>query len=156
MRRIFALTLLSLALAAPAEASVVEGDQPELLVPVVAGSLGGIATSIAAIVYALDDRAFDDAWILGSMFSTAVSGAMFAGFLANAPNQPGSETLLGALFFGALTAWPAYWTVKTALAEVEPGERFDSPLPAGSETPVVDVRPLPSPALTFAIIAIEL
>lgn len=157
------LTLASTDIATAGE-SVVD-DNAVIVTTVTLGTLGGLATSISALVYALDGRTFDGGWIVGSLFSSAVCGAMTGAIIAggiDGRGTSGSLTIIGTLFFGTLTAWPAYWTVRTAVADVEPGERLEvREVPrrdlesAANLTLGERARALPRPALLLPALALR-
>lgn len=129
MTRSLAVALVSvLALAArDVRAEDVVSDDPVITTAAVLGTLGGLTTSIAAIVYAAEDRTFDDAWVVTSLFTTAICGAMSVAMALDAPNTGGALPIIGTMFFGTLAGWPLYWTAKSALADADPGEPFDAP-----------------------------
>lgn len=120
-------TLSALLVLAPAPARAgVEGDGV-IVSAVVLGSLAGAANTVAALVYGLDQRAFDVPWVVSSMFSTAICGGLTVSFVVDLAGGADPGLVIGILFFGALAAIPGYWTVRSALAESDPGERFDGP-----------------------------
>ena len=125
--RVAAWTLgLGVAIAAvPARADVIDGSNPVIVFAVAAGGVGGLTTSIAATVYALDDRTFDSGWVVTSLLSSAICGAFFVSLAADAASN-GAELghFTGMLSFGTFTVWPVVWTVRTAMADVEPGEHL--------------------------------
>jgi hypothetical protein len=127
--RSLALSICSAAIlvGAEARADVVE-DNAATMTIVGLGVVGGIATSIAAIVYAVDDRSFDSPWIVASLFSAAVCGAMTVALIADTAGGTGDKTTSVLSIFALVpaTIWPTFWTVRTAIADVEPGERFDT------------------------------
>lgn len=142
-------------------ASVLEGparaasDEQEAVGITVAsvGAIGGLVTSVAAIVYATRGRAFDTPWVVASLFSAAfcVANAITAG----TSDIDGAVPI--AIGVGAVGAWPLAYTIRSALSEAEPGEPFDPPPAApplqrralldGERPPL----PLGLPLLTFEL-----
>lgn len=127
--RLFRVALLLVALLmlrpAPARAEVIDG--PVIAVVVGLGNVAALSTSVAAIVYAVDGRAFDDPWVVAALFSSAICGATTVAIGIDGLSQsdgPGLGIVLA--LEAALTIWPAYWTVRSALSEVDPGEKFDA------------------------------
>src|SRR5437016_266780 len=104
-----------------AHADVVKSDIP-IIAATTVSILGGITTSIAAIIYAFDHRAFDSGWVVASLFSsafcTAFTGAILVSTFSDGLNAANG---IGILFFTAVTAWPFYWTLKGwVLEDVDP------------------------------------
>lgn len=148
--------LAGLARPTPARAEVVDGDQPAIIGAVTLGSLAGITTSIAAIVYAARGRSFHTPWVAISMFSIAVTGAMTGALIVDGA-QSGMTAWhgVGILFFAVHTAWPAYFVLRSALSPVEPGAPFDeAPAAAWAPAPTRDpFAALARPALPAAPVA---
>ncbi|MCK6548282.1 hypothetical protein L6R52_20715 [Myxococcota bacterium] len=158
MRSLVAAAAFALGLAASdAHAADVISDDPVITSVAVLGTLGGLTTSIAAIVYASEGRTFDDAWVVTSLFTTAICGAMTAAIAMDAPSTGGAMPIVGTLFFGTLAAWPAYWTVKSSLADADPGEPFDAPLDVEPPRVVPDDAPARTlstgPAIVVPVVA---
>lgn len=155
MRLVFA-AVLALALwlsgsAHRAEAQV--SGNPAIVTIAVVGTLGGIASSVGAVVYAVEDRAFDDVWIVSSLISSGICGAM-TGAIAVEGFSSGDGGVIGGVglvFYAALTIWPAYWVVRTSLSEVDPGDKFDGEyLPEEPVDPFASSRLPQLPATTFS------
>lgn len=141
-----------------AEAAIVRGDAGTMTIAI-AGTLGGITTSISAAVYAADGRAFDSGWILASLLSAGVCASISGAMAKNvASDGGGAPAVTGFLFFAALAAWPAYWSIKTALADVDPGETFEASVIASRSAidpfARIDPRPQPSFAIAFPVLAL--
>ncbi len=122
-RALFLLVALSAsALEGPARALSEEQQAVGISVASV-GAVGGLVTSIAAIVYATRGRAFDTPWVVASLFSAAlcVANAITAG----TSDIDGAVPI--AIGVGAVGAWPLAYTIRSALSEAAPGELFDPP-----------------------------
>jgi hypothetical protein len=133
---IAALACSLTAIAEPARAQVREN--PAIITVTVLGTLGGVATSVGAIVYAVEQRAFEGPWVVASLFSSAICGAMTVSFAVSgfSESSVGLDTGLGMLFYAAMTIWPTYWTVRGALSDVDPGEKFEGDVvPEETEDP---------------------
>src|SRR5688500_10021648 len=98
------IAVLALAPAKSSRAGPVEGLVPALLV--VAGGLGGATTSVAGIVYAMDNRAFDDGWVVGSLFSSAICASTSTALFLDAigGSGGGGAEFIGVLFFAGIAA----------------------------------------------------
>lgn len=135
----------------PAEAEVVK-DHPVYIAAVAAGFFGGLGNSVAAIVYAAQDRSFHSPWVMSTLFSTAVC-ATFSGTLIYDSAQSGATPLgiVGTITFLAFAIWPAAWLVRSSLSEVAPGQRFDADVtPEETEDPAEALLPR-SPNLPLAV-----
>lgn len=114
--------VLSLSLLTPANAaSPPDGNIPFITSMAAAGAVGGLTTSIAAIVYALDDKPFSKGWSTAAIISAGWAGGM-AGSFGYRITQPDSDagSLIAFFFFAAATIWPTYYTIRSV---------FVSPLP---------------------------
>ncbi len=143
---------LSLA-ASPAQAEFVNGDNPGILVAVSFGSLAGLTTSIAATVYAVQGKTFDSGWIFPALFGSAVTTTMTISLIADAADRgfsTGHGVGIAALLL--LTTWPTYWTLRTAIADVDPGEYLEPELDPELEAEV-SLQPPPDAVMVpvFAI-----
>lgn len=141
--------------ASPAEAEVIE-DHPVYIAAVAAGFAGGLGNSVAAIVYAAQGRSFHSAWVVSTLFSTAVC-ATFSGSLIYDSAQTGATPLgvVGMITFLAFSIWPTAWLVRSSISEVGPGQRFDSEVaPPKSEDPVEALGPKNrSPSAAVPVVA---
>ena len=131
VRRLATVALAALLCMAP-------GLTPEAsaqAVPVVGGILGtvgGTVATIATITYAIDNQSFHNGWIVLSMFTSAAALAS-AGMLFEYAEEPALLTI--ALINVAVAAVPGYWTIRTALSDVTPGDPFE---------PAAEVEPAPA------------
>jgi hypothetical protein len=113
--------------AGEARAEVIKGDAVVITTTAIA-ILGGITTSVAATVYALDGRAFDSGWVIASLLSSSFCAAFSGALIVNSVKSGlDAGSGIGAVVITAIAAWPAYWTIKGALEDVDPGERFEQP-----------------------------
>jgi hypothetical protein len=126
----FALSL------AVSDASAQVKDHPVYIGVVSAGAIGGLTNSIAALVYAIDNRSFHEAWIGTTLFSSAVCGAFAGQLMVDAANDRGKPAFVitGIISFLVMSIWPAAWVTYSALADAPLGERF-------SEEPAVEEAP---------------
>lgn len=161
MRRLAVMVGLVAGLAAgarptPARADVLD-DQPAIIGAVTIGTLAGITTSIAAIVYSVRGRSFHTPWVAVSMFSIAVTGSMTVALMADGVQSSLTGWhVLGALFFAAHTVWPGYYVIKSAISPVEPGAPFDAPpaaawAPAPTQDPFTALSRPPTPTAPAAL-----
>jgi hypothetical protein len=125
--RAAALLLASVLALAPAVARADVSDQTSIVAGVMVGlgTAGALATSIAALVYAADGRAFDTPWIVAALFSAAFCVAAGIGVIAA---DYGGAPLIAPTYF-ALAAWPLGWSVRSAFAPAGFGEPLDAPAP---------------------------
>jgi hypothetical protein len=121
--------VLALARAAPAEAQVIDGNAEVQGVVLAVGTLAGLTNSVATVVYAAQNRSFDHGWVISSFVSTAVCGAFAVGLTAEASDTGEGALVVSALVYYVLALWPGAWTLRGALSEVAPGERFDAAAP---------------------------
>lgn len=137
MRRVLA-SLAAVAVLAPTPAEAGVADDGVIISTVIIGALAGTTNTVAALVYGLEERTFDVPWVVSSMFSTGVCGSLAISFVVDAGSSSDViGPLIGVLFFAALAAIPSYWTIKSALAEADPGEQFDAPLLEAEARPEV-------------------
>lgn len=135
--------------AEPAEAAVVDGDQPAIVITLGLGSLGAVTTSIAALVYAVRGRSFHTPWVVVSMFSCAITGAFATTLMVDTAREGfGTARAIGLLVYLGLTAWPGYFTVRSALSPGPPGSPFDYEV--GYEEAAAWRRPARDPFATRA------
>lgn len=127
MKKALAGSMLALALfsAQPAHADSIEGSAVIISV-VTLGTIGGLTTTISALVHSLDDRTFESPWVVASLFSAAICGSVTVSLLATGDTGSGFWGVVGTFFYAGLTGVPTYWVLRTALADVDPGERFDA------------------------------
>lgn len=136
-----------------ARAEFVNADNPGILIAVTFGSLAGLTTSIAATVYAVQGKTFDSGWIVPALFGGAVTTTMSISLIADAADRGFSTGHgVGILALLALTAWPTYWTIRTAIADVDPGEYLEPELDPELEAEV-SLHPPPDAVMVpvFAI-----
>jgi hypothetical protein len=141
----------ALVYAPAARADAVEGTAVMVSV-VTIGTVGGLATSISTLVHALDRRTFEGPWVVASMFTSAVCGTVAISFIASGDAGSGGWGVVGTMFYLGLTAVPTYWVIKSALADVDPGERFDAdimPAPEDDPEAALNRRPLPSSSSAY-------
>jgi len=124
---------------AAAEAAVVDGDQPAIVLTLGLGTLAGITTSIAAIVYAVKGKSFHTPWVVVSMFSCAITGSFAATLAVDTAREGfGAIRAIGLLSFAGLTAGPLYFTIRSALSPGPPGAYFDELPEAAWRRPALD------------------
>lgn len=145
MRLAIATLAVACAIASPSEAEAeVVAANPAMLAVVTLGTVGGLTSSVGAIVFSLEHRTFTSGWVVTALFSTAICGAMTTALIvegARGGNGAGGA-LFGAVFYAAITLWPGYWTVRSALAEAPPGESLDgTPLRKDALDPAREIRP---------------
>ncbi len=120
-------------LSAPQAHAQVIDDHPAFIVLVAVGTLGGLANTIGAIIYAVRNRSFDSGWVVPILLSSAIcasfAGAIIADMAGSEPTGIGVGATIGYL---AISLWPAGWLLRSSLSDVEPGERLDPPLPPPS------------------------
>jgi hypothetical protein len=106
-------------------------DHPVYIGIVSVGALGGLTNSIAALVYAIDNRSFHEPWIGTTLFSSAVCGAFAGQLMYDAANGNGKPAFLitGIIGFLVMTIWPAAWVTYSALADAPLGQRFSEEAP---------------------------
>jgi hypothetical protein len=137
MKRALIVTAALATIAYGAEAEAGVADDGVIVSVVTLGTLAGVANTISALVYSLDERSFDVPWIASSLFSSAVCGSMMVSFVVEAAGSGEAGWLILSLITGVLTGVPAYWTIKSAISEADPGERFDAPaLEAQAQRPL--------------------
>jgi hypothetical protein len=119
----FFVAACSIATANHARAAVIEG--PVAGTAVALGTIGGMATSVAAIVYAFDNRAFDTSWVITSLITSAICGSTSVALMVSG-DVDSFWGVTGVMFYAALTIWPGYYVVRTSLSSVDPGDRFDA------------------------------
>lgn len=152
--RFFLAAVLALVLgfsARRAEAQV--SGNPVITTIAVVGTLGGVATSVGAAVYAIEGRAFDDGWVVGALISSGICGAMTGAIAVEGiTSSDGSIAIgIGMLFYAAITIWPAYWVIRTSLSEVDPGDKLEGEyLPEEPVDPFAASRLPQLPATTFS------
>lgn len=127
------------------------GGQSDAVLGVVQGlgTIGAVTTSVAAIVYAVQGRAFGSGWVVATLFSSAICAAASIRYATEVSNGGGEA--VGMAVYALLALWPAGWTVWSALSGAEPGELLP---PAGKAVPPDDGmrRPLYAPPAFFASI----
>src|SRR5688572_10911168 len=111
------------------EASAQVKDHPVYIGLVSAGAVGGLTNSIAALVYAIDNRSFHEAWIGTTLFSSAICGAFAGQLMVEAANDRGKPgfVITGIISFLVMSLWPAAWVTYSALGDAALGERFGEP-----------------------------
>lgn len=123
MRKLACIAAL-VALAAPAEAAGLPNEVSFTLYGV--GAASGLASTIAAIVYAAQGRSFDSGWVVAALISSALC---LGGAIGLAPFAEDPGALVGVIGNVGLAAFPLYWTGRSALAEVPPGAPLDPSFP---------------------------
>ncbi|MEQ9498492.1 MAG: hypothetical protein RIT81_16575 [Deltaproteobacteria bacterium] len=139
-----AVVSATIALAAPSSASAqVEGDEV-IVTTAVLGTIAGITNAIAVTVYAVEGRALGSGWVVSTLFSTAICGALTTSFIVAAARNDGVGYSIGTLFYALLTVWPGYYVIRSSLSEAEPGEYFDAEVaPDDTEDPISSLTPAP-------------
>jgi hypothetical protein len=133
MRRTLATLLAVAGVPATAHAGPVD-DHPAIITAVTVGAAGSLATSIGALVYAIQDRSFHSAWIPTTFIAAAISVALSGALIYDAAQS--NATIFnvgGAVLMIALSAWPTAWVLKSSLSDVEPGARFTAEPDPGPE-----------------------
>ena len=154
MRKTLAALTAAIVLApGPARAEVIN-EHPAYWVIVGLGTVGGLANSISAIVYAAQKRSFDTPWIVTTFISTAIC-AVWTGQLIYDAGDAGATifNVGGAFIYAGLTVWPATWALVSSLYDAEPGEHLPAPEP--TKDPVEALRPRSPRAPVFPIAAFE-
>jgi hypothetical protein len=133
----------------PREAAAGEARDLTIGISVGTGVLAGLSSSIAAIVYAAEGRAFSRTWIALSMYGAATCGAVSVPLLRDSVTSasgPGLGIFAGVLV-GALALWPLTYSSVSAAAEADFGELFEGAPPEASPAvaPSTGV-PAPPPA----------
>ena len=134
---IMALVLLA---EGTAEAEPVR-DHPFYIAVASVGGVGGIANTIGALVYAIQDRSFHAPWIGTIVLGSSICGALAGQLIIDAKNGEGSVALnvVGIVGFIIASAWPAAWLIRSALSDVPFGEKFDSEVaPEETEDPAAE------------------
>ena len=115
---------------------------------VVLGTIGAVTTGIGAAVYAVEGRAFTTPWVVGSLFSSAICGGMAIALFSEADS--GAVAVAFALIYVGLAAWPAAWSIRSALNPAGFGQPLDAPAPLPRpERALADPLPRPALALSF-------
>ena len=136
-RAISSVVAISILSAATAAADPVK-DHPAYIAIASVGGVGGIANTIGALVYAIQDRSFHSPWIGTIVLGSSICGALAGQLIIDAKNGEGSIALnvVGIVGFIIASAWPAAWLIRSALSDVPFGERFDSEVaPEETEDP---------------------
>ena len=107
---------------APAEAAV--QSDTVLSIAAGAGGVGGLAASIAAVVYAAQERTFDTPWVIVSLISSAICTSTALTLALNTDSGGGA---VGTVVLSGFAIWPAYWTIRGATSGVPPGAPLDAP-----------------------------
>lgn len=116
-----------LALGAPSSAfAQIEADGA-IIGTAVLGTIAGVTNAIAVSVYAVEGRSLGSGWIVSSMFSSAICGAISVSFVVSAANDGANlGKSIGLIFYTFLAAWPGYYVVRSALSDAAPGEYFEA------------------------------
>ena len=128
MKKAVAIPLIAaLAMPSAARADIVK-DHPFYIAVLSVGGISGIANSIAALVYAIQDRSFHAPWIGTTMFGSAVCAVAAGALIIDAKNGDGSVALnvVGIVGFLVLSLWPIGWVTRSALSDVPLGDKFDA------------------------------
>lgn len=123
-------------------AQTIDGNNPVQVTTLTVGTLLGLTNSVATVVYAVQNRSFETPWVVSSFVSTAACGAFAVGIAVNVDEGGNSNQLLAAIPFLLLAIVPASWSIRGALSEVGPGERFDTLPPL--EGPAATLFTLPA------------
>jgi hypothetical protein len=125
--RALPLTVLIALLTPEAQAEPVR-DHPFYIAVASVGGVGGIANTIGALVYAIQDRSFHTPWVATIVLSSSICAAMAGQLIIDAKNGEGSVALnvVGIVGFLVASLWPAAWLMRSALSDVPFGEPFDT------------------------------
>jgi hypothetical protein len=106
-------------------------DHPFYIAVASVGGVGGLANTIGALVYAIQDRSFHSPWVATIVLSSSICAAMAGQLIIDAKNGEGSVALnvVGIVGFLVASLWPAAWLMRSALSDVPFGEPFDPELP---------------------------
>lgn len=125
MKRL-ALGLAFAAAAAPGSAWADNLDGDIGAISVVVGGALGLTNSVAAVVYLVQDRSFDDGWLVSSAFSTALCAGLTIAAAEDASANPTDDGLpILAVGMAVVALVPAIWAVRSTVDEALPGEPFD-------------------------------
>lgn len=141
MTRKLACVVTIAAMASVSLEGVAEAQEPAQIAGYSIAAVGGVASTIAAFIYMVNDRSFHSAWVIVSLVTSAMCLGTSIGLI---PYAGDTGALIGVIGNVALAALPIYWTTQTALAEVEPGQPMSTKLATpGGDTfvvPIVSMR----------------
>ncbi len=135
--KILTLCLCAAVVVAPARPAA--ADEAVVGVAVGLGTTLAVVNTVATVVYAVEGRSFDVGWMISSCLSSAVAGGASVLVFSEASSGGGGLAAFGGLVLLALAGVPLGWATRSALSEVDLGERFEPP------------RARAEPAMSFAI-----
>ena len=108
-----------------AEAQTFAADDPAIVTATAIGVAGGLVNTVATVVYMVDGRSFDTGWMVSSLFSTTICGALAVALTPEA-QEPGQGLLaVPVVGLALLAGLPGGWAIRSAVHEALPGEPFD-------------------------------
>lgn len=129
-----------------AEAAITEGQDALIATLIGVGSVGAMVTTVAAIFYMVEGRAFHTPWVVASLFSAATCVSAAFGIAREA----GDAAPLAVAVFALIPAAPLYWSVRSAFNPAGFGELLDAPPPKPPPPESLTNVVLPQPQLVAA------